>query len=285
LNSFFLRSSLRRRSWYYRLLHWWATPPTTANWAVLRWSWVAYSCFFTGIVAGPLIQATGGRNLRMVWGQVTFMSGYSYHMSVCTLLPVDHTMQTKFQSQWPSDVETPVVPSIWAQKLSSIRTVSTGMGLCSSYLQGKSWSAVGFLCWISSWGIDPMHCTTHALRSPSPWWRAKIQTVNYPRGPKFEFSVHSSVFNHTTLVPLSLELGPAKQQGTTCRSLKIVFFQHDLFTPIIITCVITSSETHMIDPHLYICLVSVKLLPYIVFKWFPNITLKISTLHCIQLLK
>jgi hypothetical protein len=47
-------------------------------------------------------------------------------MSVRTGLP-DHTMQTKFQSQGPSDVETPV-PSIWVQKLGSIGTVSTWMG-------------------------------------------------------------------------------------------------------------------------------------------------------------
>jgi hypothetical protein len=35
------------------------------------------------------------------------VSGYSYDMSVRTRLS-DHTMQTKFQSQRPSDVETPV---------------------------------------------------------------------------------------------------------------------------------------------------------------------------------
>jgi hypothetical protein len=52
-----------------------------------------------------------------------FVSGYSYHMSVRTRLS-DHTKQTKFQSQWPNDVETPV-PSIWVQKWSNIGTVST----------------------------------------------------------------------------------------------------------------------------------------------------------------
>jgi hypothetical protein len=57
-----------------------------------------------GSVAGPVIQAMGGRNLRM--GRVT-VSGYSYHMSVRTGLP-DYTIQTKFPSQRPSDVETPV---------------------------------------------------------------------------------------------------------------------------------------------------------------------------------
>jgi hypothetical protein len=69
-----------------------------------------------------------------------------------------------------SDVETPV-SSIWVEKFSSIETVGTWMGdrlmgLCSSYLQGNNWTAVGFRCCITSWGIDPMHCTTHALWSP-----------------------------------------------------------------------------------------------------------------------
>jgi hypothetical protein len=36
-----------------------------------------------------------------------FVSGYSYQMSVRTGLP-DHTIQTKCQSQRPSDVETTV---------------------------------------------------------------------------------------------------------------------------------------------------------------------------------
>jgi hypothetical protein len=48
-----------------------------------------------------------------IWGwfgvRGDFLSGYSHHMSVRTGLP-DHTMQTKFQSQQPSDVET-TVPS------------------------------------------------------------------------------------------------------------------------------------------------------------------------------
>jgi hypothetical protein len=59
-------------------------------------------------------------------GSGDFVSGYSYHMSVRTRLS-DHTKQTKFQSQWPNDVETPV-PSIWVQKCSNIGTVSTWMG-------------------------------------------------------------------------------------------------------------------------------------------------------------
>jgi hypothetical protein len=130
-----------------------------------------------GSVAGPVIQATGRSEFEGGLGSVDFVSGCSYRMSVRTGLP-DHTMQTKFHSQRPSDVETPV-PSIWFQKLSSIGTVSTWMGdrlmgLCSSYLQGKSWAAVGYRCCITSWGIEPMHCTTPALLSPSQWRRAKI---------------------------------------------------------------------------------------------------------------
>jgi hypothetical protein len=40
-------------------------------------------------------------------GSGDFVSGYSYHMSVLTRLS-DHMKQIKFQSQRPSDVETPV---------------------------------------------------------------------------------------------------------------------------------------------------------------------------------
>jgi hypothetical protein len=139
-------------------------------------AWIFFKCsdmYYLGSVAGPVIQVIlGGRNLRMVWLTGDFGSGYSYDMSVRTGLS-DHTKQTKFQSQRPSDVETPV-PSIWVQKLSSIGTVSTWMGdrlmgLCSSYLQGKSWAAVGYMFCITSWGIDPMHCTTPTLLSPSQW--------------------------------------------------------------------------------------------------------------------
>jgi hypothetical protein len=63
-----------------------------------------------GSVAGPVIQATGRSEFADGLGSGDFVSGYSYHMSVRTGLP-DHTMQTKFQSQRPSDVET-TVPSI-----------------------------------------------------------------------------------------------------------------------------------------------------------------------------
>jgi hypothetical protein len=59
---------------------------------------------------GPVIQATGRSKFEVGLGSGDFVSGYSYHMSVRSGLP-DHTIQTKFQSQRPSDVETPV-PSI-----------------------------------------------------------------------------------------------------------------------------------------------------------------------------
>jgi hypothetical protein len=60
-----------------------------------------------GSVAGPVIQATGRSEFEDGLGSGDFVSGYSYHMSVRTRLS-DHTKQTKFQSQRPSDVETPV---------------------------------------------------------------------------------------------------------------------------------------------------------------------------------
>jgi hypothetical protein len=56
-------------------------------------------------VAGP-----GRSEFEDGVGSGDFVSGYSYHMSVHTRLP-DHTMQTKFQSQRPSDVKTPVPSS------------------------------------------------------------------------------------------------------------------------------------------------------------------------------
>jgi hypothetical protein len=61
-------------------------------------------------VAGPVIQAIGRSEFEDGLGSCDFVSGYSYHMSVRTRL-YDHTKQTKFQSQRPNDVETPV-PSI-----------------------------------------------------------------------------------------------------------------------------------------------------------------------------
>jgi hypothetical protein len=64
-----------------------------------------------GSVAGPVIQATGRSEFEEGLGSGDFVSGYSYHISVRTMLS-DHTKLTKFQSQrLPSDVETPV-PSI-----------------------------------------------------------------------------------------------------------------------------------------------------------------------------
>jgi hypothetical protein len=55
-----------------------------------------------GSVAGPVIQATGRSEFEDGLGLGDFVSGYSYHMIVLTELP-HHTMQTKFQSQWPSN--------------------------------------------------------------------------------------------------------------------------------------------------------------------------------------
>jgi hypothetical protein len=54
-------------------------------------------------VAGSVIQATERSEFEDGLGSGDFVSGYSYHMSVRTRLS-DHTMQTKFQSQRPSDV-------------------------------------------------------------------------------------------------------------------------------------------------------------------------------------
>jgi hypothetical protein len=56
-------------------------------------------------VAGPVIQATGRSEFEDGLGSGDFMAAYSYHMSDHTGLP-DQTKQTKFQSQWPSDVKT-----------------------------------------------------------------------------------------------------------------------------------------------------------------------------------
>jgi hypothetical protein len=52
---------------------------------------------------GPVIQATGRSEFEDGLGSGDFVSGYSYNMSVRTGFP-DHTMQTKFQRQRPSDV-------------------------------------------------------------------------------------------------------------------------------------------------------------------------------------
>jgi hypothetical protein len=53
---------------------------------------------------GPVIQATGRSEFKDGLGSGDFVSGYSYH-----------TKQTKFQSQRPNDVETPV-PSTEVQQ-------------------------------------------------------------------------------------------------------------------------------------------------------------------------
>jgi hypothetical protein len=83
--------------------------PTTT----MRFIWscdIVESLERLGSVAGPVIQATGRSEFEDGLGSGDFVSGYSYHMSVRTRLS-DHTKQTKFQSQRPNDVETPV-PSI-----------------------------------------------------------------------------------------------------------------------------------------------------------------------------
>jgi hypothetical protein len=52
---------------------------------------------------GPVIQATVRSEFEDGLGSGDFVLGYSYHMSDHTRLP-DKTKQTKFQSQWLSDV-------------------------------------------------------------------------------------------------------------------------------------------------------------------------------------
>jgi hypothetical protein len=79
-----------------------------------------------GSVAGPVIQATGRSEFEDGLGSGDFVSGYSYHMSVRTRLS-DHTKQTKFQSQRPNYVETPV-PSISSTEVQQHRD--------SQYLDG-----------------------------------------------------------------------------------------------------------------------------------------------------
>jgi hypothetical protein len=108
-------------------------------------------------VAGPIIQATARSEFED--GSGDFVSGYSYHMSVRTRLS-DHTKQTKFQSQRPSDVETPV-PSFWVQKWSNIGTVSTYWGtalwVCVHPISKETAEqllASGVVSHHASWGID-----------------------------------------------------------------------------------------------------------------------------------
>jgi hypothetical protein len=79
-----------------------------------------------GSVAGPVIQATGRSEFEDGLGSGDFVSGYSYHMSVRTRLS-NHTNQTKFQNQRPSDVKTPV-PSILSTEVKQHRD--------SQYLDG-----------------------------------------------------------------------------------------------------------------------------------------------------
>jgi hypothetical protein len=46
-----------------------------------------YASTRRGSVVGPVIQATGRSEFEDGWGSSDFVSGYSYHMSVCTGLP------------------------------------------------------------------------------------------------------------------------------------------------------------------------------------------------------
>jgi hypothetical protein len=75
-----------------------------------------------GSVAGPVIQATGRSEFEDGLGSGDFVSGYSYHMSIVRTRLSDHTKQTKFQSQRPNDVETPV-PSILRNEDSAINCI------------------------------------------------------------------------------------------------------------------------------------------------------------------
>jgi hypothetical protein len=70
-------------------------------------------------VAGPVIQATGRSEFEDGLGSGDFLPDCSYHMSDRTGLP-DQTKQTKFQSQWPSVVKTPV-PSILSTEVKQHR--------------------------------------------------------------------------------------------------------------------------------------------------------------------
>jgi hypothetical protein len=73
----------------------------------VKWLDITHEERLGSVVAGPVIQATGRLEFEDGLGSGDFVSGYSYHMSVHTRLS-DHTKQTKFQSQRPSDVEAPV---------------------------------------------------------------------------------------------------------------------------------------------------------------------------------
>jgi hypothetical protein len=94
-----------------------------------------------GSVAGPVIQATGRSEFEDGFGSGDFVSGYSYHMSVRTGLP-DHTMQTKYQSQRPSDVENTcslyLSTEVKQHRVSPYLDGLPPLGLCSSYLKEKS---------------------------------------------------------------------------------------------------------------------------------------------------
>jgi hypothetical protein len=115
--------------------------PKVLKWQKLQTSAMLHWCLRLGSVAGPVIQATGRSEFEDGLGSGDFVSGYSYHMSVRTRLS-DHTKQTKFQSQRPNDVETPV-PSISSTEVQQHRD--------SQYLDGwPPWVISTFKekCWL-----------------------------------------------------------------------------------------------------------------------------------------
>jgi hypothetical protein len=104
-----------------------------------------------GSVAGPVIQATGWSEFEDGLGSGDFVSGYSYHISVRTRLS-DHTKQTKFQSQRPNDVETPV-PSISSTEVQQHRD--------SQYLDGTALSDIPSQGKMLIASVGPRWCRHH----------------------------------------------------------------------------------------------------------------------------
>jgi hypothetical protein len=103
-----------------------------------------------GSVAGPVIQATERSEFEDGLGSGDFVSGYPYNMSVRTGFP-DNTMQTKFQSQRPSDVETPVhqsrigrVHAVSGQKLLGSSTTSAIVASITSCCRGLGANDLAF---------------------------------------------------------------------------------------------------------------------------------------------
>jgi hypothetical protein len=126
-------------------------------------------------VAGPVIQATGRSEFEDGLGSGVFVSGYSYYMSVRTRLS-DHTKQTKFQSQRPNDVETPV-PSIFEYR-SAATSGQSVLGWVTALsdipIQGKMLiAAVGPRCFITSRREEMIYTRTYSKKrgffNPEHW--------------------------------------------------------------------------------------------------------------------